>query len=200
MKIKNLPVKYKKIWEKCQPLLKKGRADDLLHAAQVVEKILAYKGKIKIDREVLIPVAMMHDIGHSAILKRHLKYVTGEFKIVNGKLVHMLAGAKIAEDILTAVKYDNRKIKEIADIISMHDADQLSGIDKKRIYDTVNRKFFHDIDSLDRYNEKRIKKFSIYFKNKEKIFEFLEKGIENFFYQEFKEKARESFENIKYED
>ena len=63
----------------------------------------------------------MHDIGHSSILPEHFRYITGKDKVLNGKLVHMLVGAKIARDILVSIQYDEKKSDEIVEIISMHE-------------------------------------------------------------------------------
>ncbi len=187
-----LSSKYLKIWKRCRPLLKKGRLGDFEHAEEVIKVILNYKGKLKLDYEILIPVAMMHDIGHSAILPEHFKYVTGPEKITNGKLVHMLTGAKIADDILKSVGYENKKRKEIVDMISVHDYDQLkTGEDLKKIYNTENKRIFHDIDSLDRYNEKRIKNIKKIYPNEKELLTVLKNMLKLFFYKEFKEIAKE---------
>jgi len=151
MKINNLPEKYERIWEKALPLLKTGRPGDDKHAAEVVEFMLNYKGGKKLDFDILIPTAMMHDIGHSAVLPEHIKYLSGEEKLPNAKLVHMLAGAKIAKEILEKVDYDGDKSKEIVEIISIHDMDQVKGVDSEKYYNSENKKLFHDIDCLDRY-------------------------------------------------
>jgi HD superfamily phosphodiesterase len=184
------------IWRKCLPLLKQGRPDDLRHASKVAGDILNYSKKIRGDLNVLVPVAMMHDIGHAAILPEHFKYITGEDKIINGKLVHMLAGAKIAKKILREIKYDIKKSKEIVDIISTHDADQLTGINVKKIYNTKNKKIFHDIDALDRYNEKRMKAFAKLYKNRENMLRVLEKMLNSFFLKEFAMIARDNIAKI----
>ncbi|HBB37344.1 MAG: hypothetical protein UX02_C0001G0241 [Candidatus Moranbacteria bacterium GW2011_GWC1_45_18] len=148
MKIENLPEKYEKIWKKALPILKKGRPGDDVHAKETVKLVLSYQGNIKHDKDVIIPVAMMHDIGHALLLPEHFAYVTGPKKIVNAKLVHMLAGAKIAKDILDSVGYDKKKTKEVVDIITINDFDQLKDVEWKKVYDTPNKKFFHDMDAL----------------------------------------------------
>lgn len=112
-KIKNLPAKYAKLWQKCVPLLKQGRPDDLNHAKETAEFILQYKGKLKFDQEILIPMAMMHDIGHSAILAEHFKYITGPDKLTNGKLAHMLIGAKIAQELLIKQNITSKKERKL---------------------------------------------------------------------------------------
>ncbi len=198
MKIKNLPEKYKPIWEKCIPLFKEGRPGDDLHATETVKFILNYKGKRKLDLDVLIPVAMMHDIGHSAILPEHFKYVTGTKKLINSKLVHMLTGAKIAKNILESVNYDKKKTAEIVDIISIHDSDQLSDLDVKKIYNTENKKIFHDMDVMDRFSEERIKTFMKMMKkmDKKKLMGLIKRSLDSFFYPEFRKIAEKKMKEL----
>ena len=188
--IKILPKKYLKIWKKCLPFLKEGRPDDQRHAEELVQYLINYASGLKLDLNILIPTAMMHDIGHAAILPEHFKYITGENKILNAKLVHMLAGAKIAKEILIRTKYNKHEIKEIVEIIAAHDADQLSGVNIKKIYNTKNKKNFHDIDMLDRYEPARIKNFLKFYKNKEKLIRALRESLNSFFFAEFSSIAR----------
>lgn len=197
MIINNLPKKYQVLWNKCLPLLREGRPGDVDHAAEVVNFILHYTGKIKFDKSILIPVAIMHDIGHAAILPEHFKYITGPHKISNGKLVHMLAGAKIAKGILEKIKYNKKQAQEIVDIISIHDFDRLQDIDIKKIYNTKNKKIFHDIDALDRYTQKRLKNISVMYKDRDKLLQLLEKFLDLFFYQEFKTIAKKGLKDLK---
>ena len=187
MEIKDLPEKYVVIWKKIEPLFKLGRPGDDEHAMETVKFILNYKGNMKLDKDILIPVAMMHDIGHIAILPEHFKYITGPEKIMNGKLVHMLTGAKIAKDILDSVNYNKEKTAEIVDIISVHDADQLNDIDIKKFYNTENKKIFHDIDSLDRFTKIRLKSMLKMYKDKKELFKLLRDSLKNIFTQEFRE-------------
>ena len=195
--IKDLPEKYQILWEECLPLLKQGRPGDDVHAKETVQNVLEYQNIIDFDAEVLIPVAMLHDIGHVAILPEHFKYITGQDKLLNGKLVHMLAGAKIAHDLLQKVGYDPEKSQEIIDIIAMHDADQLKIDDWRSWYDTQNKKVFHDIDALDRYTEERIqtfKKSGLY--DADSMAKELRRLLDNFIFSEIRERAEENLNKI----
>lgn len=192
MTIENLPEKYQPLWEECLPLLRLGRPGDDEHAAETVKLVLDYQGRLEFDADVLIPVAMLHDIGHSVILPEHFKYITGQNKLVNGKLIHMLAGAKIARDLLQKVGYDPEKTQEIIDIISMHDADQLKVDDWRSWYDTQNKKVFHDLDALDRYTEKRLRSMvdsGMY--DMDEILKELSRLLDNFLISEIKTAAEE---------
>ncbi|MGA2418030.1 MAG: HD domain-containing protein [Candidatus Staskawiczbacteria bacterium] len=196
MEIKNLPEKYKKLWEKCLPILQKGRPGDDIHVIQVAEFIINSKNK-DFDLDVLIPVAIMHDIGHAGILPEHFKYITGGVRLVNAKLVHMLVGAKMAKEILESINYDKDKTAEIVDMISMHDADQLEGTNIAEVYNTQNKRIFHDIDCMDRYSLERMQKMKKMFPDINKMFEMLEKNLDSFFDPSLKEVAKIKLEEIK---
>ncbi|MFA6918610.1 MAG: HD domain-containing protein [Patescibacteria group bacterium] len=192
-----VPEKFQALWEKCLPIFEECREGDREHALTGVKFMVNYKGDLNLDDDILIPVAIMHDIGHSAILPEHFKYITGVKRVKNGKLAHMLIGAKIAHKLLTELGYDQKQVDEIVDIISMHDIDQLDIEDARLMYDSENKKIFHDIDSLDRYEEKRLKSFSPNPKDMEKALALVEKMLDTFFYSEFKALASANLEKIK---
>lgn len=191
-----VPEQYMPIWEQAAALLASGRSEDHQHAQDTVEMILDYEGDIAIDEDILIPVAIMHDIGHSAILPEHYRHITGPEKLINGKLVHMLAGAKIARDILNAVGYDKAKSEEIVDIISVHDADALKDVDLKVFYDTENKKIFHDFDRMDAFTEKRLEKLRSRYPDLSVLKASLERSLGTFFFDEFRQVAEERFQKL----
>jgi hypothetical protein len=195
MDVKNLSEEYRKVWTEALPFLKQGRPGDDEHAAVVVDTVMSYRGNLRFDESILIPVAMLHDIGHAAILSEHFKFITGTERLENGKLVHMLAGAKIAQDILAKVRYDPEKSKEIVEIVSMHDADQLKGVDIEAAYDTDHKRIFHDIDSLDRFNDSRFVSLKGLATDQNKIRAMLEKSLEAFFFDEFRQVAERYMAN-----
>jgi len=195
--MKNLPEKYQAIWQKCLPLFEQARPGDKKHALEVIAMIEDYDGDVKINKDVLIPAAMMHDIGHAAILSEHFDFISGGKKLKNAKLVHMLAGAKIAHDILSKVGYDQELSKEIVEIIAWHDADQLEGVDYRELFDTKHKKFFHDMDAMDRFTEERIASFAGKFDSRDQIFVLLTENLDTFFYPDLRHKAEERLTSLK---
>jgi hypothetical protein len=196
MEFTELDEKYQKVWQKAAVLLKQGRPDDFTHAKEVVKYIMEYSKNHELDLDVFIPTAIMHDIGHSAILPEDFRFITGPEKLVNGKLAHMLIGAKIARDILNSVHYDTQKTKEIVDIIRTHDADQLKGVDIEKFYSTPNKKLFHDIDCLDRYTKTRIEESKAMFPDRKVMIDLLTKALDSFFYPEFHAIAEERMKEL----
>lgn len=141
----NVPEKYQKIWGKAVPYLKDCRKGELEHCQNIAEEVYKNATGKKWDLDVLIPLAILHDVGHAAVLPQHFYLISGPKKEENSKLVHMLTGAKIAHDILTEIDWPEAKVKEIVDIISIHDNKD------KTLLDTEEKKVFNDIDKLDRY-------------------------------------------------
>ena len=179
--------------------MEKGRPDDLEHTQALVNSVQEYAERYDLEASVFIPVAMLHDCGHSAILPEHFKYITGSEKVSNGKLVHMLTGAKIAHDFLQELNYDQIKIQEIVEIISTHDFDQLNGADLEKVYNSENKRLFHDLDSLDRYTPLRLKNALSRYSSKEQLLSLLEKELVHFFHPELRRVAENNLEQLRSE-
>jgi HD superfamily phosphodiesterase len=147
MKDPNIPQKYIAIWRKAVPYLEKCRNGDLMHSQKAAEEVYRLGENEKWDMDVLIPVAIFHDIGHSVILPEHFRLISGPNKEDNAKLVHMLTGSKIDNDVLKSIDYPQDKIEKIVEIISIHDKKD------KSLFDTIEKQIFHDVDRLDRFSE-----------------------------------------------
>jgi|GEM_PF-765063 len=200
--IKKLEPKIKKLFEIALPYLEQGTPGTIEHVYDLINEVTNFKSdKIKIDSSILLPLAILHDIGHYAILPEHFPYLTGPAKIKNSKLIHMLTGAKIAKELLEEVGYDKAKSKEIIEIISVHDFDQLEGVDMA-VFDTENKRIFHDFDRIGQFNEERMKIFIKNFvkdeKQLKKIKETISQTKEGLFFEEFKEIAEERMKKIEH--
>ncbi len=79
----------------------------------------------------------------------------------------------------------------------MHDDDQLEGVDLNAAYDSENKKIFHDLDSLDRYNSRRINSMKSIYKDQAVLSKILEDSLKNFFLEEFRKIAEDNLKNLK---
>lgn len=112
----------KDIWQKALPYQDKRR--DTGHAENVVYFALKLLEIIDAKREIVIPAAILHDIGWSQMTKEELN----SFYLPNWRDYepalrkrHQDLGVNSAEEILGEVDYPNEFYKNILDIISQHD-------------------------------------------------------------------------------
>ena len=106
---------YQKILKKAIPYYKKGRFGDVKHIKWLVRTIPKLVDESEIDFDILLPVAILHDVGYCKVKKR-----ANPFDLDIRKL-HSKEGSKIAEKILKELNYDKNKIKEIKRLILKHD-------------------------------------------------------------------------------
>ena len=134
---------HKKIWELAFPY--QDKRNDEGHAEHIVffaQKLLLLE---KADPDVVIPAAILHDVGWSQLSaeERHLAYISDQLEI---RKKHQEEGVKIAEKILEqAGLNDQARIEHILEIISGHDT-RIGSFSKE---DALVR----DADKLWRYSE-----------------------------------------------
>jgi putative nucleotidyltransferase with HDIG domain len=110
--------KYIEIVRLAEPYYKKGRAADRLHhlvVAKMMQNLL--KEKKGLDEEVMMAVALLHDIGYSKIPKDERKKHWSKSVMKN----HMLLGAELATKILKKLDFSQPKIEKVYEIIATHD-------------------------------------------------------------------------------
>lgn len=118
---------YIKIWNLAIPFLQKCRPGDLLHtsvAMRHLEEIIQVEGA-DLDRDILIPTILLHDIGWSQcpkkLVKNFFKKVKDADKRKEIRITHMKCGACLSKDILENLNWNKEKIDIIASIIAKHD-------------------------------------------------------------------------------
>jgi HD superfamily phosphodiesterase len=134
---------YKKIQELARPYLDTRKNDihteiSTRHAYQLLE----LEGGTE---EVVIPAILLHDVGWKKVPEDiQLKAFGPKVSMPEWNRVHEVEGARIAEEILKKVGYDQEKIKEIVRIIEGHDS-------RKKPF-SLNDKIVKDADKLWRYS------------------------------------------------
>jgi len=120
---------FEKIWELALPY--QDKRDDEGHARSVTDFAFELLKTESADEDILIPAAILHDIGWSQLSEEERFYVfknkiTKEVEMktkskVNVRVKHELEGAKLAQKILEKVDYDKNRIKKIIKVIKQHD-------------------------------------------------------------------------------
>ena len=114
---------FKEIWGLA--LSYQDKRDDKGHAAAVVKYALKLVKLENADENVVVPAAILHDIGWSKLSKRN-RFSIFDSKLSNKEAIrvrlwHQKESVKLAKYILSKVRYDRRLMAEILEIISQHD-------------------------------------------------------------------------------
>ena len=136
---------YKKIFGKAKPFLRTRK--NLTHTKIALRYALKLLKSEKGDEDVVIPAAILHDVGWK-VIPEHLHLTAFGPNPSNPKLtkVHELEGAKMARTILEKLHYPPKKVKEICQIIQGHDS-------RKRPL-SWNDRIVKDSDKLWRYSRR----------------------------------------------
>lgn len=164
---------YQKIFDRAKPFLRTRK--NLIHTKIVLRYALRLLEEEKGDEGVVIPAALLHDVGWKA-LPEPLQLTAFGPNPSNPKLVrvHEREGAKIARSILEEIHYFPGKVKEICRIVQGHDS-------RKRPI-SLNDRIVKDADKLFRYSRKGLAidldRFRV---PRKKYLFFLEKRIDQWF-------------------
>ncbi len=114
---------FQKIWDLSWKY--QNKRDDEGHVEIVVDSAVKLLKLIPANEDVVIPAAILHDIGWSKIPKEE------RFRIFAGDLIseenrllrirHQEEGVKLAKQILSKISYPEELTKHILEIISQHD-------------------------------------------------------------------------------
>jgi len=116
---------YEKIWKLALPY--QDKRDDRGHAETVLHFALELLKREKADESVIIPAAILHDIGWSPLSKKERMFIFGKISHrdkIKMQKKHEEIGIKMSGEILEKVNYAPKLINEILEIISQHDTRQ----------------------------------------------------------------------------
>ena len=182
---------YNDVWKQATEQLRKGiNKDYVLHTKGVVKAMQMILQKESGNPDILIPAAMLHDVGWAKVPKKYQRTSNKKSKLIALKL-HIKYAPDIIRTILTSLNYKIFQINEIIDVVVSHkfckprklskklliDADQLS--------DAFKEQFNSDIKAYDSTPEKlysfRMNNNNFYTKTAENIFLQLMKKRQNEF-------------------
>lgn len=183
--------KYQNVWKMAVEQLSKWiNKDYVLHTEGVVKAMKLILKKERGNPDILIPAAMLHDVGWAKVPKKY-QCTTDKNKKLKAMKLHIKHAPEIIRTILTSLDYKVSQINEIIDIVVSHkfckprklskklliDADQLS--------DAFKDPFNSDIKTYNSTPEKlynfRMKDNKFYTKTAENIFlELMEKRQNEF--------------------
>lgn len=146
-----MKTKYQNIWNLAKGYLEKGiNKNFILHTEAVVKAMELILKKEKGDPDLLIPAAILHDVGWAKVPKKCQCTENKKYKLQGMKL-HIKFAPEIIKEIFKSLNYKTNQVNEIIDIVQSHkfrnprklskklliDADQLSDAFKEQFYSDV---------------------------------------------------------------
>ena len=175
-----------KIWKLAKPYLKKGIIKDfILHTEGVVKATEMILRKKRGDREILIPAAILHDVGWAKVPKE-LQQVNSRKKknkktIIKAHKLHIEYAPGIIYGILNKLEYGRKTINKIVAIVRDHKFRNPKNINKRILIDAdtlgcvFSKQFYSDAKSYGNSPEEnyaiRKKENKFYTKTAKEIFE-----------------------------
>lgn len=145
--------KHLLIWDKVKPLLAKVKKKDyVLHVEMVTKAMSELIKKEGGDSAILIPAALLHDVGWSEV-PDHLQLATKKEDKVNAGKQHIEKAPAIIRRILSELGYDPQAINEVIRVVLAHkytqpdNKDEQLLIDADTLSDTYKKSFYSDINS-----------------------------------------------------
>ncbi|WP_419662898.1 metal-dependent phosphohydrolase [Desulfosarcina variabilis str. Montpellier] len=115
-----------------------------MHTRNVIDFAFKLLQEESGDRDIVIPAAILHDVGWFKISSNNIKKAMGPNGDISIVRAHEAEGVKIARVILQKYLESDRKMSEILQIISGHDT-------RKEAL-SINDKIVKDADKLSRYD------------------------------------------------
>ncbi len=131
--------KFQKIWDKAAPYLKKGvRKDFYVHTKMVVKAMVLILEREGGDENILIPAAILHDVGWAKVPIDIQKNYKNEVDEKKGLELHIEYAPEIVAEILEAENYLKDKIERITNIIIAHKFKNPKDKEKRLLIDADN--------------------------------------------------------------
>lgn len=106
---------YIKMWELAKPYYENGQYGEIEIMPWLIQTCNELCISEELDDSILMPLIILHDTGYSMCPYENPKKIEMVF-------MHMRYGAQIANEILSKLRYDDKKSKKIIEYISKHDS------------------------------------------------------------------------------
>jgi HD superfamily phosphodiesterase len=144
---------HKKVWRLAMPYLSKGEAKDYVaHTKGVVKSMEFLLKHEKGDGDILIPAAILHDVGWSKVPPKLQRSSRRQDRIKALRL-HIKYAPPIIERILEEAGYDKEKIRKVIMIVASHKFSSPRSLDKRLLIDAdamsdaLKGQFYSDVKS-----------------------------------------------------
>lgn len=153
--------KFNTLWEATQRLLEQAKPKEVAHTEDMIRSVLECRKTLKYSLSIFLPLAILHNIERVAVLKEYFNDVVVTAKLKDGKIIRLTPAEHVVKSLLESIGTSAENIKEILDVfkvrVKVRMAEQKGESKVKKFYNTANKKLFHDLHLVSRFNAKEIK-------------------------------------------
>lgn len=187
--------KYQNIWNQAVKYLKKGKNKNfVVHTEGVVRAMKLILKKEKGNPDILIPAAMLHDVGWAKVPEKFQCTSNKDYSL-KGMKKHIEYAPEIIKEILQTLDYEATQINEIIEIVISHKFKNPRKLSKRLLIDAdqLSDAFKDQFDSdLKTYKTTPQKLYNYRMKNNN----FYTKTAKDIFKKQMRERMKE-FKNLK---
>jgi len=199
-KIKGVSGKFHTLWQAAERLLEQAEPREVAHTEDMIRAVLECRKVIKFDLDIFLSLAILHNIERIIVLKKYFGDIVVTAKLKNGKMVRLSAAENTVKYLAESVGITPEKVEEIISVLKVRQ--KARGVDhtedrkKNKLYNTDNKKLFHDLHLLSRFNRKEVKRIKKTISGKDEFMDIINTRLGLFFNNEIKKIAEDKFREI----
>jgi len=199
--IKGVSKKFNILWEAAERLLEQAEPREVAHTEDMIDAVLECRGVLKYDLNIFLPLAMLHNIERVKVLKEYFNDVVITAKLKDDKIVRITPAENVIKNLSESIGISPAHINEILSVFKVRKKARRAEKDgdaetAKLLYNTDNKKLFHDLHLLSRFNRKEIKTMKSGFSDKELFNKMINIRFNLFFNDELRRVAEDRFRAI----
>jgi HD superfamily phosphodiesterase len=130
-----MKVVHNRIWRLALPYLREGKKKNfVLHTKMVIKGIELLLKKENGNEDILIPAAILHDVGWSRV-PIYLQKAKGGLRAKKAQELHLKYSVPIIKKILRIVDFENNTIRKVTETVLSHKFRNPRILDKKLLID-----------------------------------------------------------------
>lgn len=181
---------YDKLFAEVVPLLKSGRLGDYQHIKSVYAKLIDgfRKGQFTYNPRIMLPAAILHDVGFGFLKQKHMRYFTGRKRVLPMRNAIDTLSRAFSAHLLLEHGFHQPEIKEILYI--MQNGDQENIRVRRRPIELI---LLHDLNLYDRFLPHRIKAAE-HMRTRDEYRSILQASYSNILLPQLKQEAKKILE------
>lgn len=152
--------KFNILWEAPERLLKQAEPREVAHTEDMIKAVLECREILEYSLSIFLPLAILHNIERISVLKEYFSDEVITAKLKDGKIVRLSPAENVIKNLLESIGSSSANIKEILSIFKVREkvrrAEREGKSKIERLYNTDNKKLFHDLHLISRFNSKEI--------------------------------------------